>query len=82
MTDGERKLNESDAALLSVVIDDNEIRGSGWAKSLAGGFKLVGRVVAPPPLPPPLASGVFSGRECQAWRSAFLCWSMAGSMWM
>ena len=58
MTDGERKLNESDASLLSIVIDDNEIRGSGWAKSLAGGFKLVGRVVAPPPLPPPLASGV------------------------
>ena len=49
---------KSDAALLSVVIDDNEIKGSGWAESLVGGFKPVEKVVVPPSLPPPLASGV------------------------
>ena len=49
---------KSDTALLSVVIDDNEIKGSGWAESLVGGFKPVGEVVAPPSLPPPLTSGV------------------------
>ena len=46
---------KSDTALLSVVIDDNEIKGSGWSESLVGGFKPVGKVVAPPPLPPFLA---------------------------
>ena len=56
-TDGSGELDDSNASLLGIVIDDTDIVGSGWARSIVGGFTTVGEKGAKPAqFTPPLTT--------------------------
>ena len=56
-TDGTGELDDSDASLLGIIIEDNDIVGPGWARSIVGGFTTMGEKGAKPAqFTPPLTT--------------------------